>query len=268
MRCRERSDRSSVARASWTPSNNSRGTLHPERFPAARDEQGNDSRGAASLRTRSRGCGVHPLTPRAWLDLRRARWGAVCGLVVLALRLGAVPISVRDFVMNARQWLFWTTGDAASPPEFPADHGRYPPAAHPAGDSGGRGAFGGGRQFSSAAAESSGRSVRLGRFKRRGAGCDHRADRRAAHAGLYSACGLSGRHGHHRRRLFPGPPRRATRQRHAAAGRDHHRIFSFRDHHVPDDHAGQPRPARHGLLADGRSLDGAARRAAVDSSWC
>ena len=42
------------------------------------------------------------------------------------------------------------------------------------------------------------------------------------------------------------------------------RVVFFRDHHVPDDHARRARPARHGLLADGRSLHAGVRRDAVD----
>ena len=64
-------------------------------------------------------------------------------------------------------------------------------------------------------------------------------------------------------RLLARPARGPARQQHAAARGHHLRIVSFRHHHVPDDHARQPRSARHRLLADGRSLHGAAARLAL-----
>ena len=97
---------------------------------------------------------MRPLTPR--------RVHAICGLllfvlfvaVVISLRMGAYPISVRDIVMTLFNGAMGRTG--RDPVGILARGFRTAAAAHRAGDSGGRVAFDGGRGFSGAAAESAG----------------------------------------------------------------------------------------------------------------
>ena len=72
--------------------------------------------------------------------------------------------------------------------------------------------------------------------------------------GAIQVGGLRGSGRDDRGGLFSRAPRRAARQRHAAARRDRHGVVSFGGHHVPDDDASGARPARHGVLADGRSF--------------
>ena len=75
--------------------------------------------------------------------------------------------------------------------------------------------------------------------------------------GRNSSGGIWRRRRHDRRRLFSRPARGPARQRHAAACRNRDGVVSFSGHHVSDDNPQRPRPARHGLLADGRSVFGA-----------
>ena len=118
------------------------------------------------------------------LTVRRLLW--TCGglavlllaCVVLALKLGAVPISVTDLVLDLGRIAIGRSERVAD--RVPPDRFRFAPAAHSARDFGGRGAFGCGREFSGAAAQSAGRSLCSGSFERRGAGLDSRADHRAA----------------------------------------------------------------------------------------
>ena len=63
-------------------------------------------------------------------------------------------------------------------------------------------------RLSGAAAQSAGRSVRAGRFERRGAGRDPQFDRGSAHAGLDSGGGVCGRGGDDHGGVFPGAARR------------------------------------------------------------
>ena len=146
----------------------------------------------------------HRRSPMKPLTLRRVLWSCALltavlfAIVLLALRLGAVPFSFADLGQNlvvARQ-----RPSRKNLHRFSPDHGGYPPAANFAGHRGRRRAFGGRRQLSGAAAESSGRSLRAGRFQRRRAGRDSGAAGRARAAADDAAGGFS------RRRPRPSPP--------------------------------------------------------------
>ena len=183
-------------------------------------------------------------------------------VVLLALRLGAVPFSLGDLGQN----LWWLA--SGHPEKLSTDFRlimvdiRLPRIL--LGIFVGAALFGGGRQFPGAAAESARRSLCPRRFERRGAGRARCPSAGAGLASLDAAGGVSRRDDHHLRGLLARAAPRPARQQHAASRGDHHRIVPVGHHHVPDDHARQPRPARHRLLADGRSFHGPAARTALE----
>ena len=107
----------------------------------------------------------------AWCCWRCCSWS-----VVISLRMGAYPISVRDIVMTLFKGAMGRQDQI--PSEFSLVVFGLAAAANRSRNSGGRGAFDRRRWFSGAAAKSAGRSVRAGRFERRGAGRDSELDRR------------------------------------------------------------------------------------------
>ena len=122
------------------------------------------------------------------LTFRRTLWtciflaGVLLGVVLLALRLGAVPFSLGSLGENL--WWLVTGQSRAGVHRFSVDHGRNSAAAHLAGNPGGSGTFGGRRGISGIAAESAGGSLRAWGFQRLGRGrhpCD--AGRAAVSAG-------------------------------------------------------------------------------------
>ncbi len=205
-----------------------------------------------------------PLTPRRVLWTCAFLTAVLFVVILLALRLGAVPFSLGDLGQN----LWWlATGHSE---KISTDFRlimvdiRLPRIL--LGVVVGAALLGCGRYcFPGAAAESASGSLRTRRFQRRCARSDPGSSRGAHAAADDPTSGVSRRVAHNRLRVFPRTTPGPSRQQHAAARRHHLRVVSFRHYHVSDDHRGQPRPARHRVLVDGRSFHGSAARPVLDT---
>ena len=194
---------------------------------------------------------MRPLTPRR---VSSAFALGACGLlfvaVVISLRMGAYPISVRDIVMTL---LNGALGRRDADPS--RNSGSW---FSDCGCRASRWGFWWARRFRPPApvfrlcCESAGRSLRAGVSSGAALGAIISLIVAPHTPGAFK-WRLSWARARRSRPLFSWAPRRAARQRNAAACRNRHRVVSFRGHHVPDDHAERPRSARHGFLADGRS---------------